>query len=134
MSVFRVRSPSLPPYRDSMKKLNKQQRLQAEFREYNKRQKRFGLSEKSFEDYLRMKKGKSRYKPKVVHDPLSAKTQIRVSPDVKSGTGIGVSAARKTENRYTGDNLLGIGTMHKSNMVPIFKASDAEDIAKMRRN
>ena len=34
---------------------------------------------------------------------------------------------------YTGDKMIGIGTMHKSNSVPIFSAEDAEAIAKMRR-
>ena len=35
---------------------------------------------------------------------------------------------------YSGERkLLGIATMHKSNMVPVFAKSDAEDIARMRR-
>jgi hypothetical protein len=38
---------------------------------------------------------------------------------------------------YSGERtLLGVATMHKSNMVPIFadKKDDAVDIAQMRRN
>lgn len=35
--------------------------------------------------------------------------------------------------KYTGDKLLGIAVMHKSNLVPVFKAEDAVDIARMRR-
>ncbi len=34
---------------------------------------------------------------------------------------------------YTGDKIKGIGTMHKSNAVPIFSDEEAVDIAKMRR-
>lgn len=34
---------------------------------------------------------------------------------------------------YTGNKILGIGTMHKSNAVPIFSDEEAQDIAKMRR-
>ena len=34
---------------------------------------------------------------------------------------------------YTGTAIKGIGTMHKSNAVPIFSNEQAEDIAKMRR-
>lgn len=41
--------------------------------------------------------------------------------------------SRKDTHRYTGDKLLGIATMHKSNAVPVFKGQDAIDIAKMRR-
>ena len=43
----------------------------------------------------------------------------------------------KEGNTYSGERqLLGIATMHKSNMVPIFadKKEDAKDIAEMRRN
>lgn len=34
---------------------------------------------------------------------------------------------------YTGTKMLGIGTMHKSNSVPIFSDTEAQDIAHMRR-
>lgn len=34
---------------------------------------------------------------------------------------------------YTGDKIKGIGTMHKSNAVPIFTDEEARDIAHMRR-
>jgi hypothetical protein len=34
---------------------------------------------------------------------------------------------------YTGTEMLGIGQLHKSNAVPVFRQQDAEDIAKMRR-
>ena len=34
---------------------------------------------------------------------------------------------------YTGSDMIGIGQLHKSNAIPIFKKSDAEDLAKMRR-
>ena len=34
---------------------------------------------------------------------------------------------------YTGTKVLGIGTMHKSNAVPIFSNEEAHDIATMRR-
>lgn len=37
------------------------------------------------------------------------------------------------EKVYTGTKIKGIGTMHKSNAVPIFSDEEAQDIAKMRR-
>ena len=41
---------------------------------------------------------------------------------------------KKERQVYTGDLLIGIGTLHKSNMVPVSKNSnDAKHIAKMRR-
>jgi hypothetical protein len=40
----------------------------------------------------------------------------------------------KKENKvYTGDKLKGIGTLHKSNAVPIFTDEEAKDQAQMRR-
>jgi hypothetical protein len=39
----------------------------------------------------------------------------------------------KTKQTYTGSAILGIGTMHKSNAVPVFTTDEACDIAHMRR-
>lgn len=39
----------------------------------------------------------------------------------------------KQTQHYTGDKLLGIGVMHKSNLVPIFSGDDAVALSKMRR-
>ena len=35
--------------------------------------------------------------------------------------------------QYTGTKILGIGTMHKSNAVPVFSDEEAQDISRMRR-
>lgn len=48
------------------------------------------------------------------------------------GTTDGV-ATKSAPKVYTGTKIVGIATMHKSNMVPIFNAEDAVDVAKMRR-
>lgn len=39
----------------------------------------------------------------------------------------------KQPMQYTGDKIVGIGTMHKSNAVPIFSDQEARDISSMRR-
>jgi hypothetical protein len=49
---------------------------------------------------------------------------------VDSGLSFAAAAPRKV---YTGDKIIGIGTLHKSNAVPIFSDEEAKDIAKMRR-
>lgn len=48
----------------------------------------------------------------------------------------GHSGAVRTRDipQYTGTKILGIGTMHKSNAVPVFSDEEAHDIATMRRN
>ena len=47
----------------------------------------------------------------------------------------GHSGAVRTKGipQYTGTKILGIGTMHKSNAVPVFSEEEAHDIATMRR-
>ena len=42
-------------------------------------------------------------------------------------------AARPADKVYTGNKIKGIGTLHKSNAVPIFTDDEARDIAHMRR-
>jgi hypothetical protein len=42
-------------------------------------------------------------------------------------------ATMRPKKVYTGDKMLGIGTLHKSNAVPVFSLEEAQDIAKMRR-
>jgi hypothetical protein len=49
---------------------------------------------------------------------------------VGSSTGVATLAPAKV---YTGDKIKGIGTMHKSNAVPIFSDEEAVAIANMRR-
>lgn len=51
-------------------------------------------------------------------------------PSVDSGLGL---TPKKESPQYTGDSILGVGQLHKSNAIPIFKQEDAEDLAKMRR-
>ena len=43
------------------------------------------------------------------------------------------ATAKVDAPRYTGENLIGVALMHKSNYVPVFKQEDAVAIAKMRR-
>ena len=43
------------------------------------------------------------------------------------------TCAKKENPIYTGDKVKGIGTMHKSNAVPIFSDEEAKDISNMRR-
>ena len=43
------------------------------------------------------------------------------------------STAKPAEKVYTGTNMLGVATMHKSNAVPVFNSDAAKDISNMRR-
>jgi hypothetical protein len=48
-------------------------------------------------------------------------------------TGHAGTVSSKQIPKYTGTKILGIGTLHKSNGVPIFSVEEAVDIATMRR-
>ena len=48
-------------------------------------------------------------------------------------TGVKGAVNVRMPMQYTGDNIVGIGTMHKSNAVPIFTDQEAKDISSMRR-
>jgi len=71
------------------------------------------------------------------------KTQVRVSPQYPPGREpqaipsrpdtTGAVAARPADKVYTGTKIKGIGTLHKSNAVPIFTDDEAVAIAHMRR-
>lgn len=52
-------------------------------------------------------------------------------PSVDSGH-LGAVSSKPTQ-MYTGDKIIGIGTLHKSNAVPVFSDSEAKDMARMRR-
>ena len=63
---------------------------------------------------------------------LSAPAGRNTTTDLPSRVTPGGSTA-PVHKVYTGDKVLGIATMHKSNAVPVFRAEDAVEISKMRR-
>lgn len=64
------------------------------------------------------------------HRNINMERTTRHIPSVDTGPG---STAPAPVRQYTGDKMIGIGTMHKSNMVPIFSDKEARDISTMRR-
>jgi hypothetical protein len=62
------------------------------------------------------------YRRETPHYPSHASSSI---PD--AGT-------KKESLKYTGDYIIGIATMHKSNLVPVGRGDNPKDYATMRRN
>ncbi len=62
------------------------------------------------------------------HDLPTYDCGPRMTSDKIANNGI-----KRDTTQYTGDYIIGIGTMHKSNMVPITRKEDAIAIAQMRR-
>ena len=66
-----------------------------------------------------------------VGDMPDYSTRVETAP---TSDRIMATAAKKHENQYTGNELAGIGMLHKSNLVPVRKDSnDAKEIARTRR-
>jgi len=69
------------------------------------------------------------YVPPVNYNPRGV-----INKNIKSlNQWITGTVASKPSPRYTGTKVLGIGTMHKSNAVPIFSDDEAKEISSMRR-
>lgn len=108
-------------------------KLLKDFNEYNALMKRLKSKSKTLEEYMAYRSGKSGRTYKRLPLSTSQTTYHRESPVVPSGDTYDSFVAPKKEMFYTGDRLLGIATLHKSNAVPVFSQEDAEDIARMRR-
>ena len=77
------------------------------------------------------------------HNAKGKRLGITPMPDYKSHQGertiktsdrvVGNTTIRQS-NTYTGDFIVGIATMHKSNFVPVTRNQDGKDYATMRRN
>lgn len=60
---------------------------------------------------------------------------IKVVDSVQKSNSLGMMgiAAKAPTKVYTGNAMIGLAQMHKSNLVPIFNSEAAVDVAKMRR-
>ena len=70
----------------------------------------------------------------IISLPIVSKPMIRETVKGKSlntfSTGIAALPSKKV---YTGEKIIGISAMHKSNLVPVFSGEQAVDISHMRR-
>lgn len=119
----------------------KRYQLECDLFEYNKKRKRNGEPKLSFDEYLDLRCGLVIKKKRLHPSEQGEYNGPSYTPPPGRSMGInaesldsGASVAVKQEvQQYTGDNMLGIGQLHKSNSVPVFRKEDAEDQAKMRR-
>ena len=120
------------------------EKLQKDHREHNKYMKRIHAHSNvmTFDEYVEYVSGN--FKPKTTTKSKEWTYELPMRdtkhyPSVGDGVGVGLV---KEALRYTGERrLVGIATMHKSNMVPVFADDDDKDgsrqateIAQMRRN
>lgn len=75
----------------------------------------------------------ARTTPKPKAEPVRAYQPAPEKAQPKAGKFDVGSTALPPKKVYTGDKMLGIATMHKSNSVPVFKEEEIKEIGKMRR-
>ena len=87
-------------------------------------------------EYKAPKKDRGTYTPDTSWRREQPKIPSAMEEAIKNGTfNRGCSGGTKKESpKYTGNLIVGIATMHKSNAVPVMRGTkQAEEIAKMRR-
>lgn len=116
----------------------KQAELENGWRDRNIRLKEMRLPKETFEQYLewvygkgKKNKAKTTYRPEV-KAPVTEEIINRPKTSTKESPSQ-TECAKRSPKVYTGTKMIGIGTMHKSNMVPIFSDEEAIDISTMRR-
>lgn len=83
------------------------------------------------QDERRRRRALSSPKLSATSKPYVRDTGPRI-PSLNGGADMS-PATKAPEKVYTGTKIIGIGTMHKSNAVPIFSDSEAKEISSMRR-
>ena len=78
------------------------------------------------------KKRKRALKAEPLTYKLSAPPGRSTSNNIPSKVTAGGSTA-PVHREYTGDKIIGIATLHKSNAVPVFSQDEAVEISRMRR-
>lgn len=119
----------------------RQEELERDWRDRNKRLKEMSLPKETFEQFLEWVYGRGKKEKKKTKYGASIKTPVsKTTIKEKIDSYISKPADRsptdcalKPSPKYTGDKIIGIATMHKSNLVPIFSNEEAKDVAKMRR-
>lgn len=116
--------------------------LRVEWRKYNKDMRRrnmHSLQWEDFDDYVAYTQGNTPKRKTTEKAKTYAPSEPYVRnttqyPSLSTSDSIPGACVRKETPTYTGDLIVGIGTMHKSNLVPIMRGTkQAEEIAKMRR-
>lgn len=79
-----------------------------------------------------------KYEPKkpIAAKPITLaapKPYVRETPHYPSLNSGFHDTSAKASKVYTGNKMLGIGTLHKSNAVPVFSDDEAKEMARMRR-
>jgi len=90
----------------------------------------------TLQDYITYRTGKVNSKKKAFEAYVPEKTRLRDETRYPSRTSPNDPTAGLLKERqvYSGDYMIGIATMHKSNLVPVGRGDNPKDYATMRRS
>ena len=115
--------------------------MELEWRKYNKEMRKthcHNLQFKTLDDYIQYRSSKPKKYKKEFQEYVPPKTYVRNEQEYASlketPTDSPSSCSKPERKEYSGDYLVGIATMHKSNMVPVGKGDDPKNYSTMRRN
>ena len=119
----------------------KLEELRVQWRRHNKDMRRknmHSLQWDEFDDYVAYTQGNppkrnttQKAKPYAPTKPFVRNTETY--PSLKTSDIVPGACTKKEVPQYTGDLIVGIGTMHKSNLVPVGRGDDPKEYARMRR-
>lgn len=113
-------------------------KMEIDWRQYNKQMRRQNMCSLQFEslcDYVAYRAGKLKPKKKefIEYVPQPKTNTNAVLYPSLSPPAISVGGLKKEPMVYEGDYVVGIATLHKSNLVPVGRDDNPVDYATMRR-
>lgn len=138
MSMHLIKGVYAPTSKKRKAKKIDMVKMEIDWRQYNKQMRRQNMPKLQFEsldDYVAYRTGKMKSKKKefIPYVP-SPKTESENSSYPSLSTApISIGGFKKERMVYTGDYIIGIATMHKSNLVPVGRGDNPVDYATMRR-
>jgi len=112
-------------------------RLREDYTKHNQFLKSIGTKQMTFDQYVDYVHGRgtkekvSKVTLSFINDTVYRRTTQHF-PSLETAGGAD-TCTKKESMKYTGTKMIGIGTLHKSNAVPIFDDQQAKDISRMRR-
>ena len=113
--------------------------MEKDWRQYNKEMRKQNmpcLQFNTLQDYItyRTGKGKSVKKPFQAYVPDKSKLRDETNYPSRTTASNPGAGSLKEKMVYSGDYMIGIATMHKSNLVPVGRGDNPTDYATMRRS
>ncbi len=139
MTMHLVKGVYLPKKTKKKSKKIDTSAMELQWRQYNKEMRRthcHHLQYKTLQEYIDYRSGKTKKYEKKFQAYTPPPTYVRDQKDYASAKPkASVDTCTKPERQeYSGDYVVGIATMHKSNLVPVGKEDNPKDYSTMRRN